>query len=104
MKYLTLALFLGYVSASETIHDAINALKIEVSQKGQEEIQKELHDVERVAKRIENAKPVKKLEHSLKQFAHTKQIAHIKQIDEKFMKSPLGKKMVKEWTDVGKVL
>ena len=58
MKYLTLALFLGYVSASETIHDAINALKIEVSQKGQEEIQKELHDVERVAKRIENAKPV----------------------------------------------
>jgi len=33
MKYLTVALFLGVVSA-DRIHDAINALKIEVSPLG----------------------------------------------------------------------
>lgn len=55
-------------------------------------------------KEIENSEPVQKLEHSLKKFAHTKEINNIKKIDAKFAKSPLGKKMIKEWTDVGKVL
>jgi len=103
MKYLTIALFLGVASA-DAIHDAINALKIEVSPKGQKRIESEAHDVEMVLKKIQHSKPVNKLEHALKKWAHTKEVHHIKQIDQAFMKSPLGKKMVKEWTDVGRVL
>ena len=45
-----------------------------------------------------------RLEHALKKWAHTKEVHHLKELDEKFIQSPLGKKMVKEWTDVGKVL
>lgn len=78
MKYLTIAVFLGYVSASDAIHDAINALKIQVTERGQKRIEKQFDDVVRVSEKIQNAKPVKKLEHSLKQFAHTKEVAHIK--------------------------
>ena len=103
MKYLTIALFLGVASA-DAIHDAINALKISVSPKGQKRIESEAHDVEMVFKKIHNSEPVNKLEHALKKWAHTKDVNNIKKIDEKFMKSPLGKKMIKEWTDVGKVL
>tara|TARA_B100000780_G_scaffold121305_1_gene84966 strand:- start:231 stop:446 length:216 start_codon:yes stop_codon:yes gene_type:complete len=55
-------------------------------------------------KKIEHSVPVNKLEHALKQWAHTKEVNNLKKIDAKFVKSPLGKKMVKEWTDVGKVL
>ena len=103
MKFLTLALFLGTIQADQ-IHDAINALKISVSKGGQKKIEKQANDVEEVIDKIKDSKPVNRLEHSLKKWAHTKEVNHIKKIDEKFMKSPLGKKMVKEWTDVGKVL
>ena len=103
MKFLTLALFLGTIQADQ-IHDAINALKISVSKGGQKRIEKQAHDVEVVVDKIKDSKPVNRLEHSLKKWAHTKEVAHLKEIDEKFLKSPLGKRMVKEWTDVGKVL
>lgn len=103
MKYLTIALFLGVASA-DAIHDAINALKIEVSPKGQKRIESEANDVAEVFKKIEHSKPVNKLEHALKKWAHTKEVNNLKKIDEKFVKSPLGKRMIKEWTDVGKVL
>jgi hypothetical protein len=103
MKYLTIALFLGVASA-DAIHDAINALKIEVSPKGQKRIESEAQDVEAVFKKIEHSKPVNQLEHALKKWAHTKEVHNLQVLDQKFMKSPLGKKMIKEWTDVGKVL
>jgi multidrug efflux pump subunit AcrB len=103
MKFLTMALFLGHIQA-DAIHDAINALKISVSKQGQQRIEKQANDVGRVLENIKDAKPVQKLEHALKKFAHTKEIHNIKKLDAKFVKSPLGKKMIKEWTDVGKVL
>lgn len=103
MKYLTIALFLGVASA-DAIHDAINALKIQVSPKGQKRIESEAHDVDVVLHKIKDSKPVNRLAHALKKWAHTKEVHNIKKIDEAFMKSPLGKKMIKEWTDVGKVL
>lgn len=103
MKYLTIALFLGVASA-DSIHDAINALKIQVSPKGQKRIESEAHDVDMVLHKIKGSKPVNRLAHALKKWAHTKEVHNIKKIDQAFMKSPLGKKMVKEWTDVGKVL
>jgi hypothetical protein len=103
MKYTTIALFLGVVAADQ-IHDAINALKISVSKQGQHRIEKQAHDVEMTLKKIQHSTPVNKLEHALKKWAHTKEVHHLKVIDAKFVKSPLGKKMIKEWTDVGKVL
>ena len=105
MKLLTLALFLGQISAADLAMDeATNALKIEVSPNGQRRIENRIDRVARTIDKYSEAKPVQQLGHSLKKFAHTKEVAHIKEIDEKFMKSPLGKRLVKEWTDVGKVL
>lgn len=104
MKYLTIALFLGHIQATDAIHEAINALRIEVSPAGQKQIEKQAQDVKQTFKKIEHSVPVQKLEHSLKKWAHTKEVNNIKQIDAKFAQSPLGKKMIKEWTDVGKVL
>lgn len=92
------------VSSSSSSVEASTALKIEVSPKGQKRIESEAHDVEQVFRKIEDSKPVNKLEHALKKWAHTKEVHAIEKLDNKFLKCPLGQKMVKEWTDVGKVL
>ena len=106
MKSFTIALFLGVVSASQTqeIQEAINALKIRISKQGQQEIEKEFGDVEHTAKYIKDSRPVRNLKSSLERFAATKEIAQIKKIDQAFLKSPEGKKLVHEWMDVGHVL
>jgi len=106
MKYFTIAAFLGVISASQTqeIQDAINALKIRISKEGQREIEKEFNDVGDVAEQIKDSKPVRNLKSSLERFAMTKEVANLKKIDEAFLKSPKGQKLVHEWTDVGHVL
>jgi len=40
----------------------------------------------------------------LKQWVATKEVAHIAELDKKFMASPEGKKLVKEWHDFGEAL
>lgn len=106
MKYLTLALFLGVISASQTeeLQDAVNALKIRISKAGQKKIEKEFNDVEHVGEKIAHSRPVRNIKSSLERFAATKEIANIKKLDKAFMASPAGKKLVHEWMDVGHVL
>jgi len=104
MKFATLALFLGTISASQFEDELINELKIEVSKAGQAAIEKEATDVGRTMKKIEHSRPVRNLEASAKRFMHTKEVADIKTLDKKFLASPAGKKLVREWTDVGHVL
>jgi hypothetical protein len=78
MKYFTIALFLGVITAKdlelEEAKAAINALKIKVSQAGKAKIEKEARDVHVVAERIKNTPPVKRLEYSLKRWAHSKEM------------------------------
>jgi hypothetical protein len=104
MKFATLAIFLGVISAEQFDEELINELKIEISKAGQRAIEKEARDVGMTLKKIENSKPVRNLEASFKRFAHTKEVHQIEQLDKKFLASPAGKRLMKEWRDVGQEL
>jgi hypothetical protein len=100
MKYLTLAIFVGLVST----YDVSNMLKIKVSKKGQQRIGDEAEDVANVAEAIKNTKPVRNLGASLERWAKSKEVLNIKKLDKKFLASPAGKRLVREWKDVGECL
>jgi len=103
---LTIALFLGVISASqlEDLQDEVNALKIHATKKGLAEIEKEFGDIEHTIMKVKDSRPVRNLKNSIEKFAMTKEIANIKKIDKAFLASPEGKKLVHEWMDVGHVL
>lgn len=67
-----------------------NLLKIEVTETGANEIEKEFNDVEHTAEKIKHSKPVQRVKRSLKQWAHTDEVQAIKKLDQKFLKSPEG--------------
>jgi len=100
--FATLAL-LGAVSAN--FEDATNALKVSVSKKGQLAIHKEFKDVEKTVHwAADKTVAGGNLKKALKQWAHSKEVANLKKLDKKFLKSPAGKRLIKEWKDVGRVL
>ena len=94
MKFATLALFLGTISAQQFDEELINELKIEISKAGQAAIEKEANDVSATMKKIQKSAPVRNLESSLKRFAHTKEVQQIDQLDKKFLASPEGKRLL----------
>ena len=108
MKYFTIALFLGVISTNdielEEAKAAINALKIRVSKAGQKKIEKEAHDVAIVADKIKNRPVTLNLKHALQRWAKSKEAFQLKKLNRKFLASPEGKRLVKEWKDVGRVL
>lgn len=108
MKYFTIALFLGVISTTdielEEARAAINALKIRVSKAGQRKIEKEAHDVQVVAEKIKNKPATLNLKDALQKWAKSKEAFQLKKLNRKFLASPAGKKLVKEWKDVGRVL
>lgn len=79
-------------------------LKIDVSKKGQLEIEKEIQDVKNVAKKIKDSKPVRNMGSSLKRWAKTPEVKALEALDKKFLASPEGKRLVQEWKDFGEVL
>merc|ERR1711988_211936 len=82
----------------------MNALKISVNKVGQKVIESEAKDVMKVAKKIKNAPATKKLGKSIKQWAHSPAANRVRALDKKFLKSNDGKRLMKEWKDVGAVL
>merc|ERR1711968_384664 len=100
MKF-ALALFLGVVSTSDLqvqeLRDRVNALKIHISEAGQKAIEKEAEDVGKVAKKIQHSRPVRNLHSSLKKWADSAEVAEIKELDAKFLKTPKGKNLMREW-------
>jgi len=84
--------------------DAMNALHIKVSPFGQKRIGKEGMDVRRTAMKIKNAPATKSLKFAVKKWAHSAAANRVRALDKKFLASPAGKKLVKEWKDVGRVL
>ena len=106
MKFFTIALFVGAISATELedMQDAVEALKIRVSKAGLDAIDKEANDIREKMIAIKDARSTRNLKNSLEKFAMTKEIANIKKIDKAFLASPEGKKLVHEWMDVGHVL
>merc|ERR1711990_1092867 len=103
MKSLAAIAAAGTVSASFG-DDAMNALHIKVSPFGQKRIEKEGMDVHNVAQKIKNAPATKSLRGALKKWAHSKAAMRVHNLDKKFIASPAGKKLIKEWKDVGRVL
>ena len=70
MKFLTVALFLGAVSAEEVEDQLSEMLKISVSPAGERAIEKEANDIKIVAHKIQHSRPVRNLEASLKRWFH----------------------------------
>ena len=107
MKF-TLALFLGVVTAKDLqvqqLRNRINALKIKISEEGQRAIEKEAHDVGAVAHAIKDSRPVRNLGASFERWAESAEVQNIKALDEAFVQTPEGKRLVREWQDVGEVL
>jgi hypothetical protein len=79
-------------------------LKITISHQGQNEIKKEAHDVKMTIKKIHNSPPAKALKQAFMKWAHSKEVQHLKALDKKFLASPAGKKLMKEWHDFGVAL
>jgi len=99
---LAAALLCGVATAK--YDDAMSALKIQVKPWGQKKIEKEAMDVRRTAKKISNWPATKRLEGALKNWAHSKAAYQLRALDKKFLRSPAGQKLIKEWKDVGRVL
>jgi hypothetical protein len=79
-------------------------LKITISHQGQNEIKKEAHDVKMTIKKIHNSPPAKALKQAFMKWAHSKEVQHLKALDKAFLKSPEGKRLMKEWHDFGMAL
>jgi len=82
----------------------LDMLKIEVDETGAQAIEKEMQDVEAVAKKIKHSQPVKRVKRSFRNWAHTEETQAIKELDKKFLKSPQGQKLMKEWKEFGEAL
>lgn len=104
MKYATIALFLGVISAQEFDDELAEALKISITPAGQRAIEAEARDVKQVAMKIKNSQPVRNLEASFKRFVQSKEMHNIQKLDKAFLASPAGKRLVAEWKDVGELL
>jgi plasmid stability protein len=104
MKYATIALFLGVISAQEFDDELAEALKISITPAGQRAIEAEARDVKQVAMKIKNSQPVRNLEASLKRWFNTREMHNIEKLDKAFLASPEGKRLVAEWKDVGELL
>lgn len=102
MKSLAAIAAAGTVSAYGD--DAMNALHIHVNKWGQKKIEKEANDVKIVAQKIKNAPATNSLKAALKKWAHSAQVNRVRALDKKFLKSNDGKRLIKEWKDVGRVL
>jgi len=101
MKYFTVAVFLGLVSA-DALEEAMNALKIEVH--NQDQIESEWNDVEQTFNKVKHTRPWRNLESSLKRWFESKEAMNIHRLDKAFYSSPEGKRLIAEWRDVGEVL
>jgi len=91
-------------SSSSDDEDLEELLKITVTPKGQKIIEKEARDVGHTAHQIENSQPVRNLKASIKRWAHTKEMKKLEELDRRFLASPEGKRLMKEWHDFGVAL
>lgn len=91
-------------SSSSDDEDLEELLKITVSPAGQKVIESEAREVGETAKKIANSQPVRNLKASIKRWAHTKEMKRLETLDKKFLASPEGKRLMKEWHDFGVAL
>jgi len=88
----------------ENFDDVEELLKITVSPAGGKVLEKEWNDVEAVWDKIDDSQPVRNVAASLKRWGNSQEMKDLESLDKKFLATPMGKKLIKEWTDFGKVL
>lgn len=54
--------------------------------------------------KIKDSQPVKELKASFKKWAHSKEMKRLEELDKAFLATPEGKRLLKEWHDVGVAL
>jgi len=80
----------------------MNMLKVKVTNKAA--IEKEWTDVENVWGAIKGSRPVRNLGSSLERWGESAEVNNLKALDKKFVASPEGQELVREWEDVFKSL
>lgn len=80
----------------------MNMLKVTVHNQGA--IEKEWTDVENVWGAIKDSRPVRNLGSSLERWGESAEVKNLKALDKKFVASPEGQALVREWEDVFKSL
>lgn len=82
----------------------IEMLRISVTQAGANKIKQEGNDVEAAWKKIEHSQPVNNVKTRFSQWAQTPEVAKLKALDQKFLASAEGQRMIKEWKELAKEL
>lgn len=72
-----------------------NLLHIKIN--NQDDIEDEWDDVEETWDEIKDSRPVRNLGDSLEDWGTSQEIKDLKALDKKFLKSPRGQKLMKEW-------
>lgn len=74
-------------------------LRVTVSKHGQKKIGKEAEDVKQAWQKVEHTKPVADVRLRFAQWLKSPEVAKIKALDQKFLTTPRGKQMMKEWKE-----
>merc|ERR1712178_305461 len=91
-------------SDDEEIEEVADLLKITITPAGEKEIENEAEDVKETFHKIKGTKVFQNLKMSIKRWLHTKEVKRIERVEKRFLASPEGKRLVKEWHDFGVAL
>merc|ERR1712178_314661 len=86
----------------QALKKEVAMLKVTVHNKAA--IEKEWTDVENVWGHIKESRPVRNLGASLERWGESAEVENLKALDKKFLASPEGQELVREWKDVFKTL
>lgn len=89
---------------SDDFEDEADLVHVHVSDAGRKAIEKELDDIEMVAKKIKDNRPVRNLKNSIKKWDKSAEVDDLRELDKQFLASPEGKKLMLEWEDFGHAL
>jgi len=75
-------------------------MDLKVTVHNQDDIEAEWTDVERTWGRIKGSRPVRNLDNAFKRWVSSDEAKAVHELDQKFLASPRGKRLVAEWKDV----
>lgn len=93
-----------HVKVSDLPKKSANLLHVHYTPEGKKKIESQAHDVGEVLDDIKDKPPMYNFGNALEKWGKSKEVAHIKDLDKKFLATPQGKKLIKEWKDFGEAL
>lgn len=79
--------------------DLDELIRITVSPQGQQKIEKEADDVKIAWDKIDDTPVVQNMGNKFNAWAHSPEVYKLKALDQQFLASPEGKRMMKEWRE-----